>query len=80
MPISDFQSQFSMIIQIVLNFFFIEEYQIRDMFIIIAIFWKLQFLKQFITKIMAIFWSLNLERTLIYQKSFFMKKCYLLLN
>ena len=28
----------------------------------------------------GIFWSLNLERTLIYQKKFFMKKCYFLSN
>ena len=48
-PISDFQSQFSMskIIRI-FPFFFIEEYQFRGMFFIIDIFWKLQFLKHFI--------------------------------
>ena len=57
-PISDFQSQFFMskIIRIFLFFFFIEEYQLRGMFFVIAI-----------------FWLLNLECTLIYQKSFFMK-------
>ena len=50
MPISDFQSQFSMskIIRIFLNFFFIEEYQFRGMFFFIDIFWKLQFLKHFV--------------------------------
>ena len=37
------------------------------MFIVIDIFWKVQFLKHFISKIMSIFWSLNLEHTLIYQ-------------
>ena len=44
------------IIRIFLIFFFIEEYQLRGMFFVIAI-----------------FWLLNLECTLIYQKSFFMK-------
>ena len=41
--------QFSMskIIRIFLNFFFVEEYQFRDMFLVIDIFWKLQFLKRF---------------------------------
>ena len=50
MPISDFQSQFSMskIIRIFLNFFFIEEYQFRGMFFVVDISWKIQFLKHFI--------------------------------
>ena len=56
-PKSDFQSQFSMakIIQIFLNFFFIDEYQFRRRFFIIAIFWKLQFLNQF-SKMVSNFW------------------------
>ena len=36
--------------------------------------------KHFISKIMPIFWLLNLERILIYQNFFLMKKCYLPLN
>ena len=50
MPISDFQSQFSMskIIQICLNFFFIEEFDFRGTPFVIDIFWKLQFLNHFI--------------------------------
>ena len=50
MPISDFQSHFYMskILQIFLNFFFIEKYQFRGMFFVVDIFWKLQFLKLFI--------------------------------
>ena len=50
MPISDFQSQFSMskIIRIFLNFFFIEEYQFKGMFYGVDIFGKLQFLKHFV--------------------------------
>ena len=49
MPISDFQSQFSMskIVRIFLNLFLIEEYQFRGMFFVNDIFWKLQFLKHF---------------------------------
>ena len=56
MPISDFQSDFSMskIIRIFLIFFFIEEYQFRGTYIVIGIFWKLQFLKPFISKIQHI--------------------------
>ena len=63
MPISDFQSEFSMskIIRIFLNFFFIEEYQFRGTYIVIGIFWKLQFLKPFISKIKHIFCQLILE-------------------
>ena len=40
-PTFDFQSQFSMskIIRIFLNFFFIEEYQLRSTFVVIDIFW-----------------------------------------
>ena len=55
MPISDFQSQFSMskIIRIFLNFFFIEEYQFRRTFFVI------DFLKHFITKMMLNFWQLT---------------------
>ena len=50
MPISDFQSEFSMseIIQIFLNFFFIEKYQFSGMFFGFDIFWKLQFLKHLV--------------------------------
>ena len=50
MPISDFQSQFSMskIVRIFLDFFFIEEYQFRGMFFVIDIFWKLELLKHFV--------------------------------
>ena len=50
LPISDFQSQFSMskIVGIFLNFFFIEEYQFRGTFFVIDIFWKLRFLKHFV--------------------------------
>ena len=82
MLIPDFQSQFSMskIILIFLKKFFIEEYQIRGMFFVIDIFWKLQFLKHFITKIMPIFQSPTAKCMLIYKKYFFMKKCYLSLN
>ena len=70
MPISDFQSQFSMskIIRIFLNFFLIEEYQFRGIFVVIDIFWKLQFLNHFVTKIMPIFQSPPAKRTLICQK------------
>ena len=80
--ISDFQSQFSMskIIQIFLKKFFIEEYQFRGIFVIIDIFWKLQFLNHFVTKIMPIFQSPPAKRTLICQKNIFMKKCYFPLN
>ena len=48
-PISDFQSQFSMskIIRIFQKKF-IEEYQFRGMFFATDIFWKLQILKHFI--------------------------------
>ena len=50
MTISDFQSQVSTskIIRIFLNFFFIEEYQFRDMIFFNDILWKLHFLKHFI--------------------------------
>ena len=80
--ISDFQSQFSMskIIRIFLNFFFIEEYQFRGIFVVIDIFWKLQFLNLFVTKIMPIFQSPPAKRALISKKNFFMKKCYFPLN
>ena len=63
MPIFDFQSDFSMskIIQIFLKKFFIEEYQFRGTYIVIGIFWKLQFLKPFISKIKHIFCQLILE-------------------
>ena len=82
MPISDFQNQFSMskIIQIFLIFFFIEEYQFKGFFVVIDIFWKLQFLNHFVTKIMPIFQSAPAKRTLICQKIFFMKKGYFPLN
>ena len=72
MPISDFQSQFSMskIIQIFLNFFYSEEYQFRGMFFVVDIFWKLQFLKHFFTKILPIFQPPTGKRTLIYKKKF----------
>ena len=61
--ISDFQSQYYMskIIQIFLKIFFIEEYQFRGTYIVIGIFWKLQFLKPFISKIKHIFCQLILE-------------------
>ena len=36
----------SKIVRIILNFFFIEEYQFRGTFLVIDIFWKIQFLKQ----------------------------------
>ena len=63
MTISDFQSQFSTskIIRIFLKKIFIGKYQLRGMSFVIATFWKLQFLKHFITKIMPILRSLNLE-------------------
>ena len=63
MPISDFQSDFSMskIIRIFLKKIFIEEYQFRGTYIVIGIFWKLQFLKPFISKIKHIFCQLILE-------------------
>ena len=50
-PKSDFQRQFSMsnIIRIFLIFFFIEEYQFRGSFFIIVIFWKFQFLNNFVS-------------------------------
>ena len=38
--------------------FFIEEYQIRGMFFVKDIFWKLEFLKQFVTRIMS--WTSNI--------------------
>ena len=49
---SDFQNQFS-ILQVknypdLSHFFFIEQYQFRRTFLIIDIFWQLQFLKHFI--------------------------------
>ena len=65
LPISDFQSQFSIskIIQIFLNF------------------WKILFLKSTLfTKIMPNFRLHDLERMLIYPKICFMKKCYFSLN
>ena len=62
------------------NFFFIEEYQFRGIFVVIDIFWKLQFLNHFVTKIMPIFQSPPATRTLICQKFFFMEKCYFSLN
>ena len=63
MPISDFQSDFSMSknIRIFLKKIFIEEYQSRGTYIVIGIFWKLQFLKPFISKIKHIFCQLILE-------------------
>ena len=50
MPRSDFQSQFSLskFIKNLSIFFFIEEFKFRAMFFIVYIFWKLQFLKQFV--------------------------------
>jgi hypothetical protein len=61
MPISDFQSEFSMskIIRIFLIFFFIEEYQFRGTLVVIDTFLKLQFLKPFISKIEQIFLLAN---------------------
>ena len=47
--------------------FFIEEYQIKGIFFVIDIFWKLQFLKRFVTKIMPFFQSPTAKHTLIYQ-------------
>ena len=77
---SDFQSQFSMS-KIILIFLssFIEEYQIRGMFFAIDIFWELQFLKHFITKIKPIFQSPTAKPTMIYKKKI-MKKSYFPLN
>ena len=57
----------------------IEEYQFRGIFVVFDIFWKLQFLNHFVTKIMPIFQSPPAKRTLICQ-IFFMKKCYFPLN
>ena len=50
MPISEFQSQFSMtkIIRIFLKKIFVDEHQIMGIFFLIDIFWKLQFFKRFI--------------------------------
>ena len=59
-PRFNFQSQFSSskIIGILLNFFFIEQYQFRSTFFVFNIFWWHQFLNHFITKMMPIwvFW------------------------
>ena len=81
-PKFDFQSQFSTskIIRIFLKFFFIEEYQFWGIFVVIDIYWKLQFLNHFVTKIMSIFLSPPAKCTLICQKNVFMKKCYFPLN
>ena len=63
LPISDFQSQFSMpkIIRIFPKKIFAEEYHFRDRFFVIHIFWKLWFLRHFSTKIMSIFCQLISE-------------------
>ena len=68
MPISDFQSQFSMskIVRIFL-IFFIEEYQLRGMCLLLTFFENLNFYSTLFTKIISIFGSMNLEQTLIYQ-------------
>ena len=57
LPISDFQSEFSMSksVRIFLIFYFIEEYQFRSTYFVIGFFWKLQFLKHFIKWIWANF-------------------------
>ena len=49
-PKFDFQRQFSMskIIWIFLNFFFIEDYEFRNIFFVIDISWKVQILKHFV--------------------------------
>ena len=49
-PKSDFQSHFYMskIIRIFLIFFFTKEYQFRRRFLVIVIFWKLQYLNHFV--------------------------------
>ena len=69
---SDFQSLFSLskVIRIFLKYFFIEKYDFRGTFFVIDIFWKLQFLNHFVTKIMPIFQSPSANRTLICQKKF----------
>ena len=67
----------SKIIRIFLIFFFIEEYQFRGIFVVIDIFWKLQFLNHFVTKIMPIFQSPPAKRTLICQKKFLWKSAIL---
>ena len=53
----DFQGQFSMskIIQIFLNFFFIEEYKFRSTFFVIGIFWYNKFLTTLLLKLGQIF-------------------------
>ena len=58
-PISDFQSQFSMS-KIIRNFpkkNFIEEYHFRGTLFVTDIFWKLQFLKHFLLKLCPFFVS-----------------------
>ena len=64
---SDYQSQFSMfrINRIFIDFFIIQAYDFRCTFFIIDIFWKLQFLKHFITKNEPNFCQL---RSSLYQK------------
>ena len=62
------------------NFFFIEEYQFRGIFVVIDIFCKLQILNPFVSKIMPIFQSPPAKHTLICQKKKIMKKCYFPLN
>ena len=63
MPISDFQSEFSMskIIRIFLNFFFIEEYQFRGMFLFFTFFENFNFESTLFSKFKQKFWQMILE-------------------
>ena len=65
----------SNIIRIFLIFFSLKNINVNNNNVI-DIFWKLQFLNHFVTKIMPIFQSPPAKRTLICQNNFFMKKCY----
>ena len=51
------------------DFFFIEEYKIRGMFFVNYIFWKLQFLKPFVTRIMAIFQWLTTKNIFLWKSA-----------
>ena len=56
-------------------FFFIEEYQFKSTYIVIGIFWKLQFLKPFISKMKHIFCQLILEFWWVWRWHDLVKKC-----
>ena len=82
MPISDFQSQFSMSknTRNFLNFFSLKNINLGAHFLLLTFFENFNFQCTLFTKIMPIFRSLDLEGMLIYQENFFMEKCYSSLN